>query len=74
MKPLKIIVNTNLERYPIYIGSNLILKLKNLLKKNNIKFERCLLIIDKNVPISEIKKIKKNLQNKKNFYILLYFK
>ena len=67
MKPLKIVVKTNLERYPIYIGSNLILKLKNLLKKNNIKFERCLLIIDKNVPISEIKKIKKNLQNKKIF-------
>lgn len=65
MKPLKIVVKTNFERYPIYIGSNLILKLKNLFKKNNIKFERCLLIIDKNVPKKMINKIKKSLKKKK---------
>ena len=50
MKQFKLIVNTNTERYPILIGSNLISNLSTILKDNSIEFRQCLLVIDKNVP------------------------
>ena len=68
MKPIKLNVKTKLENYPIIIGSNLINNLKSLLNKNSIFFNQCLLIIDKNVPIKLIKKIKKSLIKKKISY------
>jgi 3-dehydroquinate synthase/shikimate kinase/3-dehydroquinate synthase len=64
MKPIKLIVNTKTQKYPIIIGSNLISKLDNLTKKNKIKFRKCLLIVDTNVPKGMILKIKKSLKYK----------
>ena len=69
MKPIKLTVKTNSENYPIIIGSNIIKNISNLFKKNLIKFERALLIIDKNVPTKMIFKIKKSL-SKKEVYLL----
>ena len=54
MKPIKLLVKTKNERYPIIIGRNLIYKLTNILKKNSINFKKCLFIIDKNVPKKKI--------------------
>ncbi len=65
MKPIKLIINTNSQKYPIYIGRNLISTFSNLIKKNSMSFRKCFLLVDKNVPKKMILKIKKNLQNKK---------
>ena len=66
MKIIKLLIKTNTEKYPIFIGTNLISKLPYLLKKNITKFEKSLIIFDKNVPKKFQIKIKKSL--KKNFF------
>ena len=63
----KIIVNSQSQKYPIFIGQNIISKLSSIIKKNSIKFNNCLLVVDKNVPKKMILLIKKNLKNKKIF-------
>ena len=50
MKPIKLLIETKNERYPILIGRNLISQLSNLLKKNSITFKKCLFVVDKNIP------------------------
>ena len=70
MKPIKLTVKTNSENYPIIIGSNIIKNTSGLFKNSSIKFEKVLLIIDKNVPKRMIFKIKKSL-SKKEVYLLL---
>ena len=57
MKPLKLIVKTNTQNYPILIGSNLISKLNNIFKKNSISFKKCFVIIDNQIPKKKIFKI-----------------
>ena len=71
MKPIKLIIKTESQKYPILIGSNLVLKLQNLLNKNSIYFNQCLLVIDKNIPIKLVNKIKKSLARKKIFFYFL---
>ena len=59
MKPIKLIIKTNSEKYPIFIGKNLITKISSLMVNNSIKSKKCLLVVDRKVPkkfISEIKK------------------
>ena len=63
----KIIVNTQSQKYSIFIGRNIISKLSSILKKNSIRFNNCLLVVDRNVPKKMILLIKKNLKNKKTF-------
>jgi len=67
MKPIQLKVKTKLESYPIFIGSNLIENLNSYLIKNSIIFNKCLLVIDKNVPNKMISKIIKSLKKRK-FY------
>ena len=70
MKIKKIIIKTKTQKYQILIGSHLIKKLKVLLKKNLINFNKCLLLIDKNIPKKNIQIIKKSLTHKnKKIYI-----
>jgi len=54
MRETKIIVKTNSKKYPIIIGSNILKKISNILKSNNIFFEKCIIITDKNVPKKNI--------------------
>ena len=68
MKTKKIIIKTDNQLYPIYIGKNIIDKLSSLLKKNLIEFKKCLVVIDKNVPKKMVSKIDKSLKNKKISY------
>ena len=63
MKIIKLIINTNSQKYPIIIGSNILKYLSKILNKNSIKFKKCLLVIDKNIPKKKISIIKKNLKN-----------
>ena len=60
MKTNKIKVKTNSKNYSIVIGRALIGKIDKILKYNNINFDKCLIVIDKNIPI----KFKKLLYNK----------
>ena len=71
MKIKKLIVNSNSQKYPIIIGPNIISKLSTLIKINSIKFNKCLLVIDKNIPKKMIATIKKNLQNKRKYVIFI---
>jgi len=63
----KIIVNTQSQKYSIFIGKNIITKLSSILEKNSIRFNNCLLVVDRNVPKKMILLIKKNLKKKKTF-------
>ena len=63
---IKLSVNTKNNKYLILIGSGLINKLSSLLKNNSINFNKCLVVIDKNVPKKNIKIILKSLNNTKN--------
>ena len=65
MKPIKINIKTKSETYPIIIGSNIIKNLSFHLNESFIKFNNCLLLIDKKVPKKMISKITKSLEKKK---------
>ena len=62
MRPIKLIVKTNSERYPIIIGRNLISNLSQILKKNSISFKKCFLVLDKNIPKRYINQISNSLK------------
>ena len=62
MRPIKLIVNTNSEKYPIIIGRNLISNLSRIFKKNSINFKKCLLVLDKNIPNKYVKQISRSLK------------
>ena len=70
MKPVKLIIKTKTDSYPIIIGSNIIKNLPRLIKSNLVKCDKCLLLIDKNIPNQLISKIKKSL---KKYKIIIYF-
>ena len=69
MKPIKLNVKTRMHNYPIIIGSSLIGNLTKIFNKNSIRFNKCLLVIDKNVPKKMINKITKLLKRKKTCVI-----
>ncbi len=71
MKTIKLLVKTNTQKYPIIIGSKLIEKLSSILRNNFIEFEKCLFIIDENVPKKFILKIKKSFRKKKILFHIL---
>ena len=62
MKPIKLIVKTNSEKYPIIIGRNLISNLSRIFKTNSINFKKCLLVLDKNIPNKYVKQISRSLK------------
>jgi|TARA_Y100000389_G_C17427804_1_gene500640 3-dehydroquinate synthase/shikimate kinase/3-dehydroquinate synthase len=67
MEPVKIVIKTKLEVYPIIIGSNLLKNLSQYFYKNSINFNKCLLVIDKNVPNKMIYEITKSLKKQQIF-------
>ncbi len=67
MRPIKLIVKTKSDIYPIIIGSKLITNLSKILKENSINYSKCLLVIDKKVPKKMIFEINKALKNKECF-------
>ncbi len=72
MKIKKLIIKTKTQKYQILIGNNLIQKLSNLFKKNLISFNKCLLLIDKNISKKNVQLIKKSLL-KKNTKIYIHW-
>ena len=65
MSLIKLNVKTGNQKYPIFIGNNILNKLKKILKENLINFNQCLVVADKNVPKKLIKKILNSLPKKK---------
>jgi len=70
MHLVKLKIKTENYKYPIYIGNNILFKLNDILKKNLIDFNQCLIIVDKNVPKKLIDKVLRSLSKKK---ISLYY-
>ena len=50
MKTNKIKIKTNTKNYSIIIGRGLIGKIDKILKTNELKFDKCLIVADKNIP------------------------
>ena len=67
MKTIKLVVKTKTQKYPIFIGRELISKLPSIMKNNSIRFKKCLLIVDKNVPKKLISLMKKSFKKKEVF-------
>ena len=65
MSLIKLQIKTRNQKYPIFIGNNILNKLQKLLKENLINFNQCLIIADKNVPSKLINKILNSLPKKK---------
>ena len=59
MKKIKLVVKTSSKNYPIIIGSNIIKNISSIIQRNNIKFNKCLIVADKKVPKKKIINIKK---------------
>ena len=72
MKPIKLLIQTNDEKYPIIIGSNLISGLGKILKKNSTKFNKYFFVVDKNVPRKQVMQIKKSIKNEENYFHFIH--
>ena len=57
MNTAKIIIKTKSNKYPIIVGNNLIKSFSNIVKKNSLDFNKCLLIVDSKVPKKFVKEI-----------------
>ena len=65
MKKIRLNVKTKSKTYSIIIGKNIINQISNILKSNNISFEKTLIVADSKVPkkklfifSTQVKKIK----------------
>ena len=65
MSLIKLQVKTGNQKYPIFIGNNILTKLHIFFKENSINFNQCLIIVDKNVPKKLINKVLNSLDKKK---------
>ena len=72
MKTNKIIIRAKFGTYPIIIGSNLMENFSKILKKNSIKFNKCLVVVDKRVPKKMVSKMLRSMSKKKiyKFYLV----
>ena len=64
-----ILVKTKSKYYKIYIGYNIIANINNIIKKENIKFKKSLVIFDKNISKFFIKKLKNKISSEKNIFL-----
>ena len=65
MSLTKIQVKTGNQKYPIFIGNNILHKLKLILRENSINYNQCLVVADTNVPKKLINKVLNSLPQKK---------
>ena len=69
MNTSKISIKTSNKNYSIIIGRDLISKIDKILKANRLKFDKCLIVTDKNVPNKFKGLLYKKLKTKKLFKI-----
>ena len=64
----KLKVKTKNGSYNVIIGNNILRNFLNILKKNSISFNKCLIVIDDKVPKKILKKII-SIKKKKNYLL-----
>ena len=69
MNTNKISIKTSTKNYSIIIGRDLIGKIDKILKANNLKFDKCLIVTDKNIPNKFKRLLYKRLKTNKLFKI-----
>ena len=72
MNLIKLYIKAGNQKYPIFIGNNILNKLNNFLEENSINFNQCLVIVDKNIPKKLINKVLNSLSKKKIFLHYFY--
>ncbi len=72
MKVSKLVVKSKSQKYPILIGENLISKFPKILKNEKVNFNKCLVVIDQNIPNKLKETLKKRLNGAKFYFH--YFK
>ena len=65
MKLNNILINTKTKKYSVLIGYNIIKNISNILISQNLKFKKCLIIIDKNIPFKFKNDLTKRIKTKK---------
>ena len=70
MKVNNLKIKTKNNTYPIIIGNNLLKNFFNIIKKNSLNFNQCLIVIDSKVPKKFLNQIKLSLKNKKKIIYL----
>ena len=65
----KIEVKTNTGKYPIYIGTNILNKIKSIFNQRKIKSEKFLIIFDNKINKKYKSLITKKLSKKKIFFL-----
>ena len=74
MRQSKLLIKTKNKNYSIFVGKNITNNISKIFKAEKIKFNKCLIIVDKKVPKSIIYKIvKKNNLFKFTFNFFNYF-
>ena len=68
MKTLNIKIKTRSKNYSILIGNNILKNLDIIIKKNSSNFNKCLIIVDKNVPKKFLKIINTSLSKKNKIF------
>ena len=71
MSLIRLKVSTSSQKYLIIIGNNILNKINKFLKESSISFNRCLLVVDKNVPKNLVKDTLKSLS--KEITTIYYF-
>ena len=69
MNTNKISIKTSTKNYSIIIGRDLIGKIDKILKASRLKFDKCLIVTDKNIPSKFKRLLYKKLKTKKIFKI-----
>ena len=70
MKIAKLQIKTISKKYNIFLGSNILKEFSSILKYEKIKFDKCIIIVDKKVPKKKINILKKSINCRKK---VLYF-
>ena len=72
MKLSNLKIKTKNQNYNIIIGFNLISNIQKIIEKNHINFNKCLLVIDKNISKKIVFRIKKSFIKKKIYTYFFY--
>ena len=65
MKKIRLNVKTKSKIYPIIVGKNIIAQTSNILKSNNINFEKSLIVVDTKIPKEKLNILKRKISCKR---------
>ena len=71
MKIKSLKVNTKQKKYSIYFNNNLTNEINKILKKENLKFEKCLIVYDSKIKKNFVEKLLKKIRSPKKYKLKL---